>query len=106
MEDAVDEAWRLLYDALEARSRAMLEEVRRYPTPIARCDEQLTQAIEDRDAAFRLLKAATEIDALRCTSPRAAWRERAAGFVASLEADGDAAIGAARTRFAQALDTR
>lgn len=31
------------------------EEIRRYPTPIARCDEQLSALIEERSRLFDLL---------------------------------------------------
>jgi hypothetical protein len=40
---------------LEHLSRDLSEEVRLYPTPIARCDEQLTKLIEQRKQAFQLL---------------------------------------------------
>ena len=33
---------------LEMRIAALSDEIRRYPTPIARCDEQLTQLLEER----------------------------------------------------------
>jgi flagellar biosynthesis chaperone FliJ len=41
-------AWSELKSYLERRSRELHEEVRNYPTPIARCDEQLTKLIEQR----------------------------------------------------------
>lgn len=40
---------------LEYLSKDLSEEVRHYPTPIARCDEQLTKLIEQRAQAFQLL---------------------------------------------------
>ena len=33
---------------LDARIAALSDEIRRYPTPIARCDEQLTELLERR----------------------------------------------------------
>ena len=33
---------------LDAKIAALSDEIRRYPTPIARCDEQLTALIEER----------------------------------------------------------
>jgi hypothetical protein len=33
---------------LARRIAALSEEIRHYPTPIARCDEQLTQLLEER----------------------------------------------------------
>ncbi len=49
-------------DALIAR---LSDEIRRYPTPIARCDEQLTELIERRT---RLLTEREEL-AARATPP-------------------------------------
>ena len=34
--------------ALDERIAALSDEIRRYPTPIARCDEQLTALIDER----------------------------------------------------------
>ena len=49
---------------------AMLsDEIRRYPTPIARCDEQLTELLERR---ARLLAEKQRITASGC-SPDAIW---------------------------------
>jgi chorismate mutase len=35
-------------DELRRRIEALSQEIRNYPTPIARCDEQLTQLLEER----------------------------------------------------------
>ena len=35
-------------DELRRRIDALSQEIRAYPTPIARCDEQLTQLLEER----------------------------------------------------------
>jgi hypothetical protein len=51
---------------LEQRIAELSDEIRRYPTPIARCDEQLTALIEQR-AKF-LLDLEKE-----CCSPDALW---------------------------------
>ena len=40
---------------LQRRLDAVCEEIRRYPTPIARCDEQLTALIEERSTLLNLL---------------------------------------------------
>jgi hypothetical protein len=45
----IAELWLELRRRLEARFRDLNEEIRHYPTPIARCDEQLTKLIEQRD---------------------------------------------------------
>ena len=42
---------------LRARAAALAEEVRSYPTPIARCDDQLTGLLERRLRLYRLLEA-------------------------------------------------
>jgi hypothetical protein len=41
---------------LEQRGAALSEAVRRYPTPIARCDEQLPALLESRREVLRLLE--------------------------------------------------
>ena len=40
---------------LEKRIATLSAEIRHYPTPIARCDEQLTGLIEERSRLLRLL---------------------------------------------------
>jgi len=51
---------------LEQRIAELSDEIRRYPTPIARCDVQLTGLIEQR--AKLLLELGKE-----CCSPDALW---------------------------------
>jgi hypothetical protein len=41
---------------LERRIAALSEEIRRYPGPIARCDEQLTALLEERAALAARLR--------------------------------------------------
>jgi hypothetical protein len=41
---------------LTRRIRALSEEIRNYPTPIARCDEQLTGLIEERSRLLHEMK--------------------------------------------------
>jgi hypothetical protein len=53
-------AWSEFKSYLERRSRELNQEVRDYPTPIARCDEQLTKLIEQRTRAINNLKRVTE----------------------------------------------
>ena len=38
----------MMVAALQSRIDQLSDEIRRYPTPIARCDEQLTALIEER----------------------------------------------------------
>jgi uncharacterized small protein (DUF1192 family) len=52
---------------LEARIAELSEEIRGYPTPIARCDEQLTALIEERS---RLL---AQLNQEGPCSPEALW---------------------------------
>ena len=54
--DPVVAAWSELKIYLDRRSKELSEEVRNYPTPIARCDEQLTKLIEQRAGAINQLK--------------------------------------------------
>ena len=49
-------AWSELKTYLERRSQELSMEVRNYPTPIARCDEQLTKLIEQRSGAIDRLQ--------------------------------------------------
>ncbi len=37
---------------IDAKISALSDEIRRYPTPIARCDEQLTELLERRARLF------------------------------------------------------
>jgi hypothetical protein len=46
-------------------------EIRHYPTPIARCDEQLTRFIEERSRLLRLLS--REIMPAGGCTPETAW---------------------------------
>lgn len=41
---------------LQRRLDAVCDEIRHYPTPIARCDEQLTALIEERSRLLNLLE--------------------------------------------------
>jgi hypothetical protein len=56
---------------LEKRIAALSAEIRSYPTPIARCDEQLTGLIEERSRLLGLLHQ-DQKPAGGCT-PDAAW---------------------------------
>ena len=60
--DSLLEAWEALRHYLETRSDALTEEVRHYPTPIARCDEQLSKLLEQRTHALSQLRRMAEQD--------------------------------------------
>jgi hypothetical protein len=106
MPDAMDAAWNALRSRLQVRSRELYEEVRIYPRPIARCDEQLTKAIEERDAAFRHVRRANDLDALRNALQRDAWLTAVRDFVEKLELSGDPAMTTAREKVVAALRLR
>jgi len=102
MQDDVDAAWVTLRRCLEARSLELLDEVRTYPTPIARCDEQLTRVIEERDAAFRFLRLAAELESQRASLAHAQWVTRLRRFASDLDAD-DVGVRAACARLVAAI---
>ncbi|HEU0148824.1 MAG TPA: hypothetical protein VFR21_18375 [Bradyrhizobium sp.] len=43
-------------EILQKRLEELSSEIRHYPTPIARCDEQLAQLLEERSALITRLK--------------------------------------------------
>jgi len=45
-----------LQERLQRRADALMDEVRRYPGPIARCDEQLSALLEQRTKVFQALE--------------------------------------------------
>ncbi len=49
--------------SLERRIAELSEEIRNYPTPIARCDEQLAALLEERAKLLEQLKNERPIDA-------------------------------------------
>jgi hypothetical protein len=102
MPDAMDAAWATLRAHLEMRGRELYEQVRTYPTPIARCDVQLTKLIEERDAAFRRLQRAEDLDALRVAVRYDEWLAAVREFLASLNVTADAAAAIARERIVAA----
>jgi hypothetical protein len=67
--DAVVAAWSELKIYLDRRTKELSEEVRNYPTPIARCDEQLTKLIEQRSGAINQLKLLLEAAPTRSGPP-------------------------------------
>jgi len=104
MEDHLSIAWRALCRQLEDRGAQLLHEVSSYPTPIARCDVQLTQLLEQRDQIFGRLRQAQDLQGRKSSLPRAAWKTGLREFVNSLQPAGDAALAAACARLARALE--
>lgn len=93
-----------LQQHLQRRSRELKEEVRNYPTPIARCDEQLPKLIEQRNEVVRRSQA---IDAVapplhdNSNLRDSLWR-----FLNETEADADDETEVAlRSRLKEALRT-
>jgi hypothetical protein len=78
-------AWAELTAHLERRSMDLAREVRNYPTPIARCDEQLTKLIEQRSLAGDALRRLLDAD------PQAGrdWRAALSAFLAGPPAAAD-----------------
>lgn len=60
--DTVDALWAALRRHLDSRFRQSCAELRHYPTPIARCDDQLPKLIEQRDHARAELERMTAIE--------------------------------------------
>jgi len=58
--------------SLAQRIEDLSREIRNYPTPIARCDEQLTALLEERAGLRAHLEAQNEKPAGGCT-PDAVW---------------------------------
>ena len=55
---------------LERRLQEITSEIRNYPAPTARCDEQLTALLEER---MRLLNELTQAEHCGGCSPSARW---------------------------------
>jgi hypothetical protein len=104
MEDHLSIAWRALCRQLEDRGAQLLHEVSSYPTPIARCDLQLTHLLEQRDQAFARLRQAQDLDHYRSSLSHAAWKIRLREFVNRLQPPGDASLTAACARLVDALE--
>jgi hypothetical protein len=74
----IDEAWRALRAHLEARASELADEVRHYPGPIARCDDQLPALIEERARAWELARIAAGVEEDRAALDDTAWETRLA----------------------------
>lgn len=64
---------------LDRRIAELSLEIRRYPTPIARCDEQLTQLIDER---ARLLAQRDALDDVPRCGPDAQWNNDGGTYAA------------------------
>ena len=74
--DPIDDAWRALRAGLEARAGELAEEVRRYPGPIARCDDQLPALLAERSRALELARLAADLERERPALDEIDWLAR------------------------------
>ena len=95
MDATIGEAWEAIAARLQARKRELVAAVRDYPTPIARCDIQLPEAIERRDLAARDCADALELEEKRAVMDDREWRERTRALARRLAATDDPALRAA-----------
>jgi hypothetical protein len=102
--DPVIAAWSELKSYLDRRSKELSEEVRNYPTPIARCDEQLTKLIEQRGRAINQLKLLIEAGPTQSNYADRRWLVALGEFLMSPQAMTDDEIEIAiRSRLRAAL---
>jgi hypothetical protein len=87
--DAI-QAWTALRRHLEAKNRAINAEVAHYPTPIARCDVQLSKLLEQRARVYRELECIAQIGEI-ASSDRvgAEWLRGVDRFTANGEPDAE-----------------
>lgn len=87
---------------LARRVSALMAEVARYPTPIARCDEQLTRLIEQRTDAVGRLRAVRDLAAAAPDTPQRDWVARVIRWLEDCAPpeDADEAASIARLRSA------
>ncbi|HEX6137845.1 MAG TPA: hypothetical protein VF059_09315 [Casimicrobiaceae bacterium] len=102
--DPVAQAWSALRDYLAGKSRALNDEVSGYPTPIARCDEQLPKLLEQRARAVRQLRLADETGEPAADDAGADRLRRLADFLRTAQSDEDDDVEhALRRRLAEAV---
>ena len=83
-------AWEALRRHLETRNRELNAEVAHYPTPIARCDVQLSKLLEQRARLYRELDGAASIGGLPpADGAFAYWLDGVEHFILSPQPDCD-----------------
>src|SRR5437773_6651877 len=103
---AIIECWSELERYLERRSRELNAEVRGYPTPIARCDDQLPKLLEQRARANEQLQLARAADATAPSIWSDPWLEARRQVLASpMVIEDDETESAIRARLRAALLT-
>ena len=85
-------AWQALRERLEARANELAEEVRAYPGPIARCDDQLPALIGERSRVLSLARLAESLELERATLPQAEWIARLSELAALVRPGDDASL--------------
>ena len=98
------DCWSELERYLERRSRELNAEVRGYPTPIARCDDQLPKLLEQRARANEQLQLARAADATAPSIWSGPWLEAHRQVLASpMVIEDDETESAIRARLRAAL---
>jgi hypothetical protein len=87
--ETIADVWMGLRKHLEHRSRELNDEVAHYPTPIARCDVQLTKLLEQRARVLQLSRQARNIGPPTADDEQTVWRQRAIDLLANLDAGSD-----------------
>jgi hypothetical protein len=99
--------WSELKIYLERRTRELNAEVRGYPTPIARCDDQLPKLLEQRSRAHQQLGLTTGADGPDFDVGSDRWAEACRQVLASpMVVDDDETESAIRARLRAALSAR
>jgi hypothetical protein len=103
--DPVEQAWSALRTYLARKRRELNDEVSGYPTPIARCDEQLPKLLEQRAQAVRQMRLADDANEGATSYETADRLQRLAQFLLISESSEDDDVEhALRRRLADAID--
>jgi len=87
--DAVAAAWAALRNHLEARTSALNAEVHSYPTPIARCDDQLPKLLEQRARAVEQFRRVVALGPMPAGGADADWLRQVNEFLGRSDAATD-----------------
>ena len=102
--NAIAASWATLRTHLEAKTRELNAEVHSYPTPIARCDDQLPKLLEQRGRAVAQLHLVEALGPMPTGHADADWRREVAAFLGRPDAASDDDIETAvRARLRAAL---
>ena len=93
--NAIAASWATLRTHLEAKTRELNAEVHSYPTPIARCDDQLPKLLEQRGRAVEQLKLVDAVGPMPAAAAAADWERKVAAFLKRPDAATDDDIEAA-----------